>query len=327
MRGRKGAGYGCIRSISPHRTWSTRSWSSIARRENAKASFEREAPGKSVLHLLSVAGAERKMQLEQDLLLSIPAWEEEAGRPFLVHGESFLQILMQTVTAADQENKRKQPRAGSVPPRSTTPVNPPSSYVPGTRTGVVTPAVRTSSQMVSRSVPNKRQRLGENSMSSSTPNFGTAARAPLGNHRGGNVNGGARASSPTKIPSKTSTGGGSRPATMSMVMPKPGTQHHALGHGRVPSSVIYSAGVAGVNTYSSGRSTSAGQAYPRSNSAGYGSKVHNASGPTTMKKTTRVRRESFKPRPSMDAQMDIGHNAGNAARWGEEFTVKEEEEY
>ena len=33
------------------------------------------------------------IQLEQDLLASIPAWELEACKPFLVHGESILQLL------------------------------------------------------------------------------------------------------------------------------------------------------------------------------------------------------------------------------------------
>ncbi|KAF5381777.1 hypothetical protein D9615_005436 [Tricholomella constricta] len=73
--------------------------------------------------------SKEKPRLEQDLLVSIPAWEHEAQRPFLVHGESILQILMETVSAQDQENKRK-PRAGSVPLRATTPVNSTNAYVP-----------------------------------------------------------------------------------------------------------------------------------------------------------------------------------------------------
>ncbi|KAJ3509210.1 hypothetical protein NLJ89_g5340 [Agrocybe chaxingu] len=56
--------------------------------------------------------SKEKPRLEQELLVSIPAWEDEAGRPFLVHGESFLQILLEAVSANDQENRRKPPRAG-----------------------------------------------------------------------------------------------------------------------------------------------------------------------------------------------------------------------
>ncbi|KAF8901151.1 microtubule associated protein-domain-containing protein [Gymnopilus junonius] len=267
--------------------------------------------------------SKEKPRLEQDLLVSIPAWEEETGRPFLVHGESILQMLMEVVSAADQENKRKQPRAGSVPPRATTPVNSAKGYIPGVKTGVVTPAVRTSSQMASQSVPNKRQRLGDGSSSGATPGYSSTARAPLGTHRGGNIATGiARASSPTKIPTKTpGSGHRSGSATLAMVIPKPGTQHHFLGHGRVPSTVIYGAGVAGVNSY---RSTSSSGGHGRVPSAGY---TKGAGQTGVVKKATRVRRESFKPRPSVD-NMDLGVSVGaSGGRWGGGYTVKEEDEY
>ncbi|KXN82934.1 Anaphase spindle elongation protein 1 [Leucoagaricus sp. SymC.cos] len=67
--------------------------------------------------------SKEKPRLERDLLSSIPAWEEETGRPFLVNGESFLPMLMEAVAASDQENRRRPPRAGSVPPRATTPTS------------------------------------------------------------------------------------------------------------------------------------------------------------------------------------------------------------
>jgi len=266
-------------------------------------------------------------------LVAIPAWEQEAGRPFLVHGESIMQVLMETVSAGDQENKRKQPRAGSVPLRATTPVNSSHGYVPGVKTGVVTPAVRTSSQITSHSVPNKRQRLGENT--SATPTYSSGARAPFGTHRGGNGPSGiARPVSPTKIPTKMPDERGlslPRPAALAMVMPKPGTQHHALGHGRVPSSVIYGAGVAGVNTYSSSTrnasSTSTAPGYGRALSGAY-SKSRAVSASNQMKKATRARRESFKPRPSMDSTLDLAASIGvGGGRWGGGYTVKEEDEY
>ncbi|KAF8154613.1 microtubule associated protein-domain-containing protein [Crassisporium funariophilum] len=271
-----------------------------------------------------------KPRLEQDLLVSIPAWEQDAGRPFLVHGERFMDLLMETVSAADQENKRKPPRAGSVPPRATTPVNSSHAYVPGVKTGVVTPAVRSGAHLSSQSVPNKRQRLGGNSSSGNTPSYSSGNRAPLGSYRGANVASGiARASSPTKIPSKTPSGGSSlpRPASSSMIMPKPGTQHHALGHGRVPTSVIYGAGVTGTHggSYPAGArsiSSSSGYGHARYPSAGH----TKAGGGAVMKKATRAHRESFKPRPSMDA-MDMGVSVGvGGARWGGGFTVKEEED-
>lgn len=232
-----------------------------------------------------------------------------------------MQMLVEVVSAADQENKRKQPRGGSVPPRATTPVNSTKGYVPGVKTGVVTPAVRTSSQMACQSVPNKRQRLGDSSSSGVTPVYSSSARAPLGTHRGENVAGGiARAASPTKIPTKTPTSG-PRSATLAMVVPKPGTQHHSLGHGRVPSTVIYGAGVTGVNSY---RSASSGGGYGRVPSTGY---TKGAGQAGVMKKATRARRESFKPRPSMD-NMDLGVSIGaSGGPWSGGYTVKEEDEY
>ncbi|KAH9475907.1 Anaphase spindle elongation protein 1 [Psilocybe cubensis] len=285
-----------------------------------------------------------KPRLEQDLLVSIPAWEEDAGRPFLVHGESFLQLLMESVSAADQENKRKpSSRAGSVPARATTPTGS-SGYVPGTKTGVVTPAVRTREQAGngSQSVPSKRQRVGEHA--ASTPVYGV--RAPLGTHRGvntsnsnSNSNGHLRSSSPTKIPSKSLSGGvGSglpRPAglTLGMVQPKPGTAQHALGHGRVPTSVIYGASAyapgsmgvrsASVMGYGSGGRTASGGAA----AGGYGKAGSVAGAGGIAKKSTRARRESFKPRPSVDV-VDIPVAVGHGTkRWGGGYTVNEDEEY
>ena len=237
---------------------------------------------------------------------------------------------MEAVSAADQENKRKPPRAGSVPPRATTPVNSVHSYVPGVKTGVVTPAVRPGSSIASQSVPNKRQRLGD----STTPNYASGAgRAPLGAYRGGNgVVAGGRAS-PTKIPSKTPSGGGSslpRPGQLAMPVPKPGTQHHALGHGRVPSSLapppsaypgmMRSTSAVG---YGAGAGGGGGKRFP-SASAGYEGRGA-AIGVEIMKKASRARRESFKPRPSIDHMESIGVMG---MRYGGGFVggLKEEDE-
>jgi protein regulator of cytokinesis 1 len=236
-----------------------------------------------------------------------------------------MDILNEALDAADQEkeNKRRPAgRAGSVPARATTPTGH-AGYMPGVRTGVVTPAVRSSASLGagSNSVPNKRQRIGENGAAVSSG----GARAPLGAHRGLNSGSGGipRSASPTKIPSKLPTSGGSslpRPAALAMVLPKPGTQHHALGHGRMPSSVIYSAGVGTVPS-AYGRAASAGYRAP-SAGATYGAQKAAA-----VVKATRARRESFKPRPSIDAVDHAGHGHGSGAgRWGGGFTVKEEDE-
>jgi len=217
---------------------------------------------------------------------------------------------METVSATDQENRRKPARAGSVPPRATTPVNSVHAYVPGTKTGVVTPAVRHGS--ASQSVPNKRQRLGEPLAGHQRHGSGGSyGRAPLGSYRGGNV-GGGRGISPSKNSGKTPHAEQSslpRPATLStMPVPKPGTQHHALGHGRVPSTAYtgYTAGQRSASSTAGLTSSTYGVRYA-SGGSGYA-----AAG--VVKKATRARRESFKPRPSMDDR-EVGPGV-HGGRWG-----------
>lgn len=224
---------------------------------------------------------------------------------------------METVSAADQENKRKPSRAGSVPPaRATTPVNSTQSYVPGNKAkpGVVRPG-----STLSQSAPSKRQRLGENHTSGPTAgHHASTQRAPLGAYRGGNGVG----SSPTKGHSKTPIGGSSLPRPVSLAVPKPGTQHHALGHGRMPGTVIPGGGdtystSGGAKGYGSGRyaSATAASGYDRTGSMTMGK---------MMKKSSRARRESFKPRPSMD---DMGVSVGLGARWaGFGGAVQEEDD-
>lgn len=219
---------------------------------------------------------------------------------------------MQTVSWADQENKRKPAsgRAGSVPPRATTPVN--HGYAPG-KSGVVTPAVRTASSLTTASsAPNKRMKMSD-----------STGRAPLGMHRGGNgVN---RAPSPTKPGKAAASGGGpsSLPRPIAMPMPKPGTQHHALGHGRVPTSgVMYGGGPYAA----SGIRSASSAATSMSASVGYSNSRYASSGTQNgvERRAARAKRESFRPRPSFDP-LDAGLGAGT--RYGGfAGCVKEEEE-
>ncbi|KIK71555.1 hypothetical protein GYMLUDRAFT_186402 [Collybiopsis luxurians FD-317 M1] len=281
--------------------------------------------------------SKEKPRLEQDLIASIPVWEQETGRSFLVHGESILRILQELVSAADQENRRRPARAGSVPPRATTPVNQTghNGYMPK---GTVTPAVRPAPGSGAKSAPNKRMKYGDES----TLNH-SGHRAPLGAHRGGNGANGPGLStsvshhkprdvSPAKIPgsrstriasstSANSTSTSSLPRPIAMPIPKPGTQHHALGHGRVPTSGVFTHGISGSGSGPSGAGTTASGLFPRgirsassmSSSTGYGSDARYASGSggrVAEKKASRARRESFKPRPSMDG-MDDDYRPGS----------------
>ncbi|KAI8970590.1 microtubule associated protein-domain-containing protein [Trametes punicea] len=279
-----------------------------------------------------------KPRLEQDLLVSIPAWEAETGRVFLVHGVSMLQLLMDMMPAADKENcnKRTKGRAGSVPPRATTPaighrpMAPTSGHGGTSKTGAVTPAVRPSSSLSnSQSVPNKRPRLGEATISH---NNAPSTRAPLSSSRGANN----RAASPTKIPlpGKTPIGGSSlpRPVPIAMPVPKPGTAHHALGHGRVPSAQHLSTSHSYDSHQPGARATSyMSTSIPSSYGRGYGlgsSAAVNAA--AVAKKATRARRESFKPRPSVDENWASGVAILDAGgrRWAglPGSAVKEEDE-
>ncbi|KAI0826615.1 microtubule associated protein-domain-containing protein [Trametes gibbosa] len=278
-----------------------------------------------------------KPRLEQDLIVSIPAWEAQTGRAFLVHGMSMLHLLMETMPAADKENgnKRVGGRAGSVPPRATTPANghyltaPASGHGGASKSGVVTPAVRPASSMSnSQSVPNKRPRLGE---ATTTHNNAPPSRGPLSSSRGAHN----RAASPTKIPlpGKTPVGMSSlpRPVPIAMPVPKPGTAHHALGYGRVPSaqqlssSHSYQPGIRAASYMSTTSTTSS--TYSR----GLGSSV-GSNAAVVAKKASRARRESFKPRPSVDEDWAKGvglSDGAGARRWAglAGAAVKEEDEY
>jgi protein regulator of cytokinesis 1 len=300
----------------------------LLREEKMRKRVTKEKPRVSSFRFNLVLWSQGTSQLEQDLLNSIPAWEQEMRKSFLVHGEPFLPLLMGSIGASDQENKRKPPRAGSVPPRATTPVNSTHGYMPVTKSGnVVIPAVRTISQVTgsgSQSVPNKRQKLGDHA---------PTARVPLGGYKGVNIaSANARAASPTKLPTKTpstmSLTSSSRSAAIGMVVPKPGTQHHALGHGRMPTSVIYGAGVSGVP--SGGYVPGASMRSVSSSTTGYGRSTSSRSQGPAPTKSSRVMRESFKPRPSVECALDARINAavsvGGKRQW-DRFMVREEDEY
>ncbi|KAH9829873.1 microtubule associated protein-domain-containing protein [Rhodofomes roseus] len=276
--------------------------------------------------------SKEKPRLEQDLLASIPAWEAETRRAFLVHGESMVQLLMETVGANDKENTKRSKtpgaRAGSVPPRSRTPSNPPHHYMPATThggshstkvSGVVTPAVRPGSSMATSSHPSKRPRLGE---STAAHNNAPAHGGPvyLGSSKGPGAH---RPGSPSKIPSKTPstsipTSSLPRPVPLAMPVPKPGTVHHALGHGRVPSAQAAHSGYSYQASHSQMRSTSSTST---TSYRTYGAPALNSS--VLAKKASRARRESFRPRPSVDNDWAVG-----GGRWAgfAGAAVKEEDE-
>ncbi|KAI0300522.1 microtubule associated protein-domain-containing protein [Multifurca ochricompacta] len=216
-----------------------------------------------------------KPRLEKDLLTSIPAWEAEAGRPFLVHGESMLQILFSAAGLADKENGRgMKARAGSVPPRATTPNSAPGK-------GMITPAIRPASSMGrSQSAPNKRPRLAETNVPQ-VPGFVPHSVSGAGAGAG---------HPPSKIaipvPVRASILPIPVPRVLSATIPR---QHAALGIGRPPSREPLTSSIS--NTLLSGSQ--------RARSAGSGLGVSSSRNSQTIaSKAKRARRESFRPRPS-----------------------------
>lgn len=275
-------------------------------------------------------------------MVSIPTWEDEYRRPFLVNGVSIVEILAETMDAAEagKENRKVRPRGlfclvqrfmslspqrakgGMAPPRGMTP------QPVGARTGAATPIPYTQTFASSQSVPNKRPRLGNSNVlntgpavrpNSVTPTFGygppsSSPHKPFGNN-----------SNTPPRPCTVHTGGvqqkpGKTP-TSSLPRPIPSSKHghhgyqygtgHGPGHGyhvpgyggmgvgmpRIPSNASVVSG-AGFSIFSGGR--------------------------------TGNRRESFKPRPSVDGPgHDMGASASSGGRQWAGFvgrTVKEEDE-
>jgi len=180
---------------------------------------------------------------------------------------------MEAVAAADQENKRRS-RAGSVSSRATTPVNASNTGGRAPSSRAITPTLERNSS-TSQSVSNKRQKLN-----SGRKNI----RAPLGNHRGNDMQ--TRPEPPMQTP-----GGRIHSSSRS--------RH--LGHGRTPSAPVYSSELRSVSAQIHGSHIG---------------RPHNTSkslpgvSPTVMRTSSRTKRESFKPRPGEDpAGIGIGKSS------------------
>jgi protein regulator of cytokinesis 1 len=189
-----------------------------------------------------------------------------------------LQILLSAAGTADKENRRNgKARAGSVPPRATTPNSAPGK-------GVVTPAVRPASSMGrSHSVPSKRPRLAETNVGQ-VPGFvpRTASGASAG-----------AGHPPSKIampvPVRAAALPIHAPRAVSITIPK---QHAALGIGRPPSRDPLAPRVGSAQLTSGSY---------RTRSVGSGLGTSTSRNPQTVAlKAKRARRESFRPRSSGD---------------------------
>lgn len=191
-----------------------------------------------------------------------------------------LQILLNATGTADKENRRggTKARAGSVPPRATTP-----GSAPGKGGGVVTPAVRPASSMGrSQSVPSKRPRLAE-----------TETNVPPGSFMPRSASGCANGhpTSTSKIAMPVPVRASVLPVPISRaVSANVPLQHASLGIGRPPSREPLGAN-AQHRVSSSHRTRSVG--------SGLGTSTSRNPQAVALK-AKRARRESFRPRPSGD---------------------------
>jgi hypothetical protein len=91
-------------------SWSQRSWKIVERGEDAQESIKGKTTGMGPLLdvIMALTRNTSTMQLEKDLMLSIPTWEDEYGRPFLVNGVSIFEVLTETINASEagKENRK-----------------------------------------------------------------------------------------------------------------------------------------------------------------------------------------------------------------------------
>ncbi|KAE9395861.1 hypothetical protein BT96DRAFT_977829 [Gymnopus androsaceus JB14] len=240
--------------------------------------------------------SKEKLRLEQDLLASIPAWEEESGRTFLVHGETFF---------ASCKNLSVLPIKRISVARLVQALSLHEQQRPLVKRLLV----------VLAPLPNKRMKYNDDSTSQSGPERHSART------RGGNMLASENPRKPVESSSFLELYLFFTTRPIAMPIPKPGTQHHALGHGRVPTSGVfaYTGGPAPSGLFPKGiRSASSTSGGYADNRYGNGSGTRAAE-----KKASRARRESFKPRPSMDAD---DHRPGTKWAMNGFGGVKEEEE-
>lgn len=230
-------------------------------------------------------------------MLSIPAWEEDEGRPFLVNGASIMEVLT-SMGATVKDNSRSKSRAGSVPARSTTPLN------TGTKRGAPQ-----SASSDSESGPNKRARMApprtvQPRTRAAAAKEAQAARAPPGRAPFGSrssvlnssTNSSTQKSGPVTTQKRTRTPSAStlpRPASAAaktQPSPMPSIPRNAFGVGL---------GLGHASSAQRNRAVSASAAATKTFSLMGSATQAGRSRATLQPKPARNnRRESFRPRPS-----------------------------
>ncbi|KAH8823156.1 microtubule associated protein-domain-containing protein [Flagelloscypha sp. PMI_526] len=224
-----------------------------------------------------------KPKIQNDLLTALPAWEARYQKPFLVHGESMFEILSSAQEAQEAAvvtgTKRKAPPGSGPGVQHSRGITPTPAPVPGgSRSRGVTPTpvpassrtrgVTPSSTMktpIARSTSHATNGTGTKRMKMGTGDYVTNSTSSISQVPFAN------ASNRPPLSSSTSSSKFGFQRTVSIPVPKPGTAHHVLGHGRLPTAATLTFGAGGaVRNFSS------------SIVGGY------------------KKRESFRPRPSLE---------------------------
>ncbi|KAG8986502.1 hypothetical protein FRB90_003970, partial [Tulasnella sp. 427] len=232
--------------------------------------------------------AKEKPKLEKQLLESIPAWEESRGRQFIVNGVRIVDILMESVEAQAEKESRKKNPSKNIPARATTPSNPPpppttQHPAPGSRKHAATP-------LQNQGPPAKKARMMPPAPTpmtsrgpSATPAYGRSASA---NHQSsgkpqpfGTFNG----NRPASAMSHYSTSKGKAPAMADKCTPLPTPAPPYSSANKIVGAA--SLGL-GVPSSSPQRLASTSKKMPSPHAGG--------------RVAAAKRRESFRPRPSMD---------------------------
>jgi Ase1/PRC1/MAP65 family protein len=124
-------------------------------------------------------------------MMSIPTWEEEEGRPFLVNDERVLEVL-ESMGASASSSKQPKPRAGSVPPartgnpapRSTSSDSNPGPHVGGGNANQGTANKRQRVISTTSGRPVSKSRAVSSSSTEQDERGGLFHRAPFGSRSG-----------------------------------------------------------------------------------------------------------------------------------------------
>lgn len=255
-----------------------------------------------------------KPRLEQDLLNSIPAWEAQTGKVFLVHGRSILQILQEASQAQEKENGTKRGKtrtASGSAPRSKTP-----SYAPSSSASSSSKVGSTSTAPARPPSASGRTTRSASASAARRPKLGEAASTTTNNHASNalphlpvpivpmSTSRSTRAPSPAlHVPAAAAHG--RTPAAQPTPLPRPqglaASKRGTPMTGRVGSATKLKA--RSYHPYTRPAKPRSASAQPPPTVRVYGAVGLNSVGAAPAASTARkpsARRESFRPRASVD---------------------------